>query len=174
MNKLQAIAREIKSIAEEVGSHLGCGFNEAIFQNALAIEFRRANIEYLKEVNIEIFYKGESVGVDRPDFILTRVENNKKPVILEIKVADKIGDNHRSQLKSYCISLPHNNNPAFNNFLGGILLMFPANDITGTAGIRLFVVDSGFNVLLDEQKEEEERKRREKGKQKALKAKSKK
>ena len=55
-NKLKVIALKIKALGEEVRSHLGCGFNEVIFQNALAIEFRKNKIEYLKEVNIEIFF----------------------------------------------------------------------------------------------------------------------
>ena len=154
------VAYKIKLIGEEVRQNLGGGFNEAIFQNALAIEFRRNNIEYLKEVNIEIFYKGESVGVDRPDFIITSIGKCKKPILLETKVADKLSDNHRVQLKSYCISLPRNNNPVLKSFLGGILLMFPNNDVQGSAKVKIFVVDAHFNVLIDEQKEEEEKKKR--------------
>ena len=66
MNKqeLVSVASELRKIGNEAQKILGCGFNEVIFQNALAIEFRKRKIEYLKEVNIEIFYKGESVGVD--------------------------------------------------------------------------------------------------------------
>ncbi|OGX29666.1 MAG: hypothetical protein A2879_05105 [Omnitrophica WOR_2 bacterium RIFCSPHIGHO2_01_FULL_49_10] len=67
MSNLKSLSVQIKTLAEEVRKHLGCGFDEVIFQNALAIEFRRHKIEYLKEVNIEIFYKGESVGVDCRD-----------------------------------------------------------------------------------------------------------
>lgn len=171
MGKLQTIAREIKSIAEEVRSHLGAGFNEVIYQNALAIEFRRAGIEYLKEVNIEIFYKGESVGVDRPDFIITRIKNFKNPFLLEIKVADKITDGHRIQLKSYCTSLPRNTNPVLRNFSGGMILAFPDKNVDEHAGVKVFLVDAGFNVLIDEQREEEERERLEKQKQKATKVK---
>ena len=53
MNNLKSLSFQIKTLAEEVRKHLGCGFDEVIFQNALAIEFRRHKIEYLKEVNIE-------------------------------------------------------------------------------------------------------------------------
>jgi len=166
MDKLRDISRKIKSIGEEVWRHLGCGFNETIYQNALAIEFRKADIEYLKEVNIEIFYKGESVGVDRPDFIITRIKNYRKPFLLEIKVCDKITDSYRMQLKSYCTSLPRNTNPVLNDFSGGMLLAFPNTDTSGEAGVKIFVVDAQFNVLIDEQKEEEERIRLEKERQK--------
>jgi GxxExxY protein len=153
--QLKSIALRVKRLGEEVRRHLGCGFNEAIYQNALAIEFRRNRIEYLKEVNIEIFYKDESVGVDRPDFLVTKIGAHAKPVLLELKVADKISDNHRLQLKSYCTSLPRNNNPVLHDFDGGILMSFPACDIDGCSRVKVFVVDPGFHVLIDDQEEED-------------------
>ena len=157
MSNLKSLSVQIKTLAEEVRKHLGCGFDEVIFQNALAIEFRRHKIEYLKEVNIEIFYKGESVGVDRPDFIITRIGGFRKPVILETKVSDKISDNHRMQLRSYCTSLPRNNNPVLKGFAGGMLLSFPSCDIDSCAATKIFVVDSRFRVLIDEQAEEDKK-----------------
>ena len=164
MNNLKSLSLQVKTLAEEVRKHLGCGFDEVIFQNALAIEFRRHKIEYLKEVNIEIFYKGESVGVDRPDFIITRIGGFRKPVILEMKVSDKISDNHRMQLRSYCTSLPRNNNPVLKGFAGGMLLSFPSCDIDSCAATKIFVVDSRFRVLVDEQAEEDVKAKEEKGK----------
>ncbi|MDD5589383.1 MAG: GxxExxY protein [Candidatus Nanoarchaeia archaeon] len=164
--QLKTMALKIKGIAEEVRKHLGCGFQENIFQGALAIEFRKNKVEYLKEVNIEIFYKGESVGADRPDFIITKIGDTKETIILELKVADKITDNHRSQLKSYCTSFPLNKNPLLSNFIGGILITFPACDIDSCSNIKLFVVDSKFNVIIDEQAEEDNRIFLEKEKQK--------
>lgn len=95
----------------------------------MAIEFRRNNIDYLKEVNIEIFYKNESVGVDRPDFIITKIGTCKEPIVLELKVTNKMTDDNRAQLKSYYTSLPQNNNPILKKFAGGILLAFPKSDI---------------------------------------------
>ncbi|MFH1594048.1 MAG: GxxExxY protein [Candidatus Omnitrophota bacterium] len=157
MNNLKSLSSQIKTLAEEVRKHLGCGFDEEIFQNALAIEFRKHKIEYLKEVNIEIFYKGESVGVDRPDFIITRIGGFRKPVILETKVSDKISDNHRMQLRSYCTSLPRNNNPVLKGFAGGMLLSFPSCDIDSCAATKMFVVDSRFRVIVDEQAEEDKK-----------------
>lgn len=172
MNKgqLKAIALKIKKLGEEVRKNLGCGFIETIYQNALAIELRKSKIEYLKEVNIEIFYKVESVGVDRPDFIITKIDGCKEPILLELKVADKISDNHRIQLKSYCTSLPYNNNPVLKGFSGGILMSFPSCDIDVCSKVKIFVVDPKFKVLMDDQGEEDRledlRKQKEKEKNK--------
>ena len=161
-NSFKNIALEVKKIGEEVRTHLGCGFDEAIYQNALAIEFRNKKIDYLKEVNIEIFYKGESVGVDRPDFILTKIGNYNKPIVLELKATDKISDDYRIQLKSYCKSLPKNNNPVLNNFSGGILMAFPSGDIGDSRNVKIFVVDNKFKVLKDDQAEEDHKRELEK------------
>lgn len=154
-SQLKSIVLKVKKLGEEVRRHLGCGFNEVIYQSALAIEFRKSKIEYLKEVNIEIFYKGESLGVDRPDFLITRVGSYKSPILLELKVADNISDGHRIQLKSYCKSLPKNNNPVLTDFSGGILMSFPSGDLEDCTKVKIFAVDSKFKVLIDDQAEEE-------------------
>jgi len=76
-SKLKNITLKIKELGEEVRRNSGCGFDESVFQGALAIKFRNNKIEYLKGVNIEIFYKDESVGVNRPDFIITKIGKEK-------------------------------------------------------------------------------------------------
>lgn len=154
-DELRSIALKIKKLGEEVRKHLGSGFNETIYQNAVAIECRSSGIEYLKEVNIEIFYKDESVGVDRPDFIITKIGECNKPILLELKISDKISDGHRIQLKSYCTSLPKNDNPVLNGFVGGILMSFPACDMDSCEEVKVFVVDPKFKVIMDDQVEEE-------------------
>lgn len=153
--QLKSIALKVKKLGEEVRKHLGCGFNEVIYQSALAIEFRKNRIEYLKEVNIEIFYKGESLGVDRPDFIITKIGSYDGPILLELKASDNISDGHRIQLKSYCKSLPKNNNPVLSSFSGGILMAFPSGDIEDCTKVKIFAVDPKFKVLIDDQAEED-------------------
>ncbi len=170
-NKLIKAALTIKKLADEVRKHLGSGFTEDVHQGALAIEFRNNKIEYLKEVNIEIFYKGHSVGVDRPDFVLTKVGDYKTPIILELKIADKISDGHRLQLKSYYNSFPKNNNPLLKNFTGGILLSIPTGDFDDSDKVKVFVVDQKFNVLRDDQGIEDEYQNKQKEKERLAKEK---
>jgi GxxExxY protein len=152
---LKSIAEKLRALGEEVKKNLGCDFEEHIYQSAMAIEFRRNKIDYLKEVNIEIFYKGESVGVDRPDFIITKIGDCSKPIILELKVSDKITDDHRAQLKSYYVSLPKNNNPVLTDFIGGILMAFTSYETESKYKVKLFVVDEKFNVIIDDQVDED-------------------
>ena len=129
---IKKICAELFKIAEAIHGELGGGFNEAINQNALAIELREAKIDYLKEVNIEIFYKEQSIGTDRPDFIILPPGKKrwemKKPIVLETKVAPKFTDDHRQQLKSYLKSFPHNKHTNLKGIAEGILLKFHKSD----------------------------------------------
>ena len=45
--------------AMEVHNQLGCGFLEAVYQEALAIEFSKRSIPYRREVQLPIHYKGQ-------------------------------------------------------------------------------------------------------------------
>ena len=56
-NNLNLLCDDLYNISTDIFSELGSGFNEAVYQNALGIEFRKKNIKYLKELNIEIYYK---------------------------------------------------------------------------------------------------------------------
>jgi GxxExxY protein len=152
--QLKELALTIRALGEEVRQNLGCGFDEHIYQSALAIELRRNHIDYLREVNVEIFYKNESLGADRPDFVITKVGDCVESVILELKTADEISDAHRIQLKSYCKSFPLNNNPILTNFIGGILMAFPKGDIEEAGKTKIFVVNREFVVLKDDQEDE--------------------
>ena len=51
----------------EVHRILGNGFQEVIYQRALAKEMDLQKISFTREHEMEIFYKGESVGTRRGD-----------------------------------------------------------------------------------------------------------
>lgn len=59
---MNQISTTLHSIASDIYKELGSGFDEVPLQSALAIEFRERKIPYLKEVNIELFYKGQNIG----------------------------------------------------------------------------------------------------------------
>jgi GxxExxY protein len=56
--------------AMEVHRELGHGFLEVVYQEALALEFRRRGISFGKEVELEIQYKGRRLACSyKADFI---------------------------------------------------------------------------------------------------------
>jgi GxxExxY protein len=68
----QITARIIKA-AKEVHSDLGPGFEEVIYQRALALELPAHDLDFSREVWIDVHYKGEKVGSKRVDFIVDQV-----------------------------------------------------------------------------------------------------
>jgi len=56
--------------AMRVHAYLGCGFQEVIYQRALAIEFRKANISFVREPEMIIFFYEEEIGTRRVDFFV--------------------------------------------------------------------------------------------------------
>ncbi len=61
---------------------LGPGFEELIYQRALAKELPAHDLEYEREVPIDVFYRGTKVGRKRVDFV---VGNDTGDVLVEIK-----------------------------------------------------------------------------------------
>ncbi len=109
----QEIIDNIKKFAIEVYKILGAGYNETVYEEALALEMRRAEMEYDIELNTEIMYKGEKVGLHRLDFIIER------KVVVELKASTSLTRSNKSQLISYLKTL---------NLNRGILINFPYPD----------------------------------------------
>nr|WP_295668915.1 GxxExxY protein [uncultured Mucilaginibacter sp.] len=57
----------------KVHNNLGNGFQEVIYQRALAIEFRIAGINYEREKEMSIYYYDELIGTRRAVFLLKKV-----------------------------------------------------------------------------------------------------
>ena len=74
---------------------LGGGFQEVIYQRALAIEMVRAGIDFGREVEQPIFYEGVEIGSRRADFIV----GNR--VVVELKALTALEPVHLAQVKNY-------------------------------------------------------------------------
>jgi len=86
---------QIIACAMEVHKILGNGFQEVVYQRALAIEMRLKNIEFLREKSMDIYYKGENVGTRRVDFLIF------DKISVEIKALIKLEDVHLAQAINY-------------------------------------------------------------------------
>jgi len=91
------ITEKIIGASFEVHKFLGNGFQEVIYQRALVYEMSKAGLEFRREIEQDIFYKGldEPIGTRRADFV---VENK---VLVELKAIIQLEDVHLAQALNY-------------------------------------------------------------------------
>lgn len=99
MNQLQYrnITEKIIGASFEVHSFLGNGFQEVIYQRALAYEMSAKGLDFAREIEQQIFYKelGEPIGTRRADFVV------EDKVLVEIKAIKSLEDVHLAQALNY-------------------------------------------------------------------------
>lgn len=79
-----------------VFNELGNGFLEAVYQEALAIEFKEMKIPYLREAKINIYYRGRKLDKEYyADFICYN------EIIVELKCVSRIVNAHKAQVINY-------------------------------------------------------------------------
>lgn len=93
--KYQDITEKIIRAFYNVYNTLGYGFLEKVYENALMIELKSLNLNCERQKQIKVFYRNENVGEYYADII---VENK---VIIEIKAAEGIVEEHENQLLNY-------------------------------------------------------------------------
>ncbi len=79
----------------KVHNSLGNGFQEVIYQRALAIEMTFLTLSFEREKEMSISYRGKPIGTRRVDFF---VDNR---VMVELKAEEKIQDVHKAQAINY-------------------------------------------------------------------------
>src|SRR5688500_7349257 len=92
----EEITHKIIGCAMKVHGTLGNGFQEVIYQRALAIEMEKQNLGFKREMVMTIYYEGIDIGTRRVDFF---VEEN---IMVEIKALIKLEDVHLAQAMNYC------------------------------------------------------------------------
>src|SRR5262245_38227497 len=78
-----------------VHNKLGHGFLEKVYENALGIELRRRGLDARQQFRIQVMYDGEPVGDYFADLFVQGC------VIVELKAADALVDEHHAQLINY-------------------------------------------------------------------------
>ncbi|MBL7772492.1 MAG: GxxExxY protein [Chitinophagaceae bacterium] len=94
--KHEELTHKIIGCAMKVHSTLGNGFQEVIYQRALAIEFQKQGISFQREMEMVIYYEGVEIGTRRVDFF---AEEN---IMIELKALIKLEDVHLAQAMNYC------------------------------------------------------------------------
>ena len=90
-----ALTGKIIGAAMEVHRHLGPGFLENVYEEALAYEFELQNIGFEKQKEIPVVYKNKQVKQFICDFLID------KKVVVEIKAIKEIGEIEKLQVINY-------------------------------------------------------------------------
>jgi GxxExxY protein len=93
--KYSELTSKIIGCAMTVHKTLGNGFQEVIYQRALAIEMNLAGISFSREFEMPIFYRDEQIGTRRVDFLVESV------ISVELKAITKLEDVHFAQAINY-------------------------------------------------------------------------
>ena len=86
---------KIIGCAMEVHRALGNGFQEVIYQRALVIEMGQQGLNFSREHEMQIFYKGVEIGTRRVDFFV------EDKVMVELKAVVQLEDVHLAQAINY-------------------------------------------------------------------------
>ena len=93
--EVDKLTHTIIGCAMQVHSTLGNGFQEVIYQRALAIEFKYHGISYEREKEMPIFYRDVQIGTRRVDFFV------EGQVMVELKAVEKLEGVHKAQAINY-------------------------------------------------------------------------
>jgi GxxExxY protein len=93
--KYSELTGRIIACAMEVHSILGNGFQEVIYQRALAYEFQLQGLHYIREREMLVHYKHRKVGTRRVDFLVEDL------ISVELKAVIKLDPAHLAQAINY-------------------------------------------------------------------------
>ena len=93
--KYADITEKVLKSAFRVHSVLGNGFQEVIYQRAMAIEMGKNGLNFSREFEMPIYYDGIHIGTRRVDFLVEEI------ISVELKAVIHLENVHLAQAKNY-------------------------------------------------------------------------
>jgi GxxExxY protein len=109
-----SLSGEVIGCAMEVHKELGCGFLEAVYERALAIEFFHSHMSFERQAPLQAHSREQNIGQYLPDFVV------EGELIAELKTAACITPLCEAQLINYL---------AVSNLHVGLILNFGARSL---------------------------------------------
>ena len=94
-DEMNLVTREIIGCAFEVGTELGIGYLEKVYENALVFEMRSRGLKVEQQVSLQAHYKGVVVGEFVADVVVEGC------VLVELKSTNGIVEGHIAQCLNY-------------------------------------------------------------------------
>ncbi len=96
---LKDVTERIISCAIEVHKALGPGLLENVYEEALAYEFTLKRVNYIRQKEISLKYKGKDIGKHRVDYLI------EDEVVVELKAVEAMNKIYEAQLLTYLKAL---------------------------------------------------------------------
>lgn len=93
--QLRVLSGRVIGCAIAVSKKLAPGYLEKVYENALFYELNKRNFHVERQVRLDVYYDGVTVG----HFVADIVVNNT--IIPELKAVDDISDDHIAQALNY-------------------------------------------------------------------------
>ncbi|KAF0142910.1 MAG: hypothetical protein FD122_176 [Stygiobacter sp.] len=91
----EEITSQIIKAFYKVNNTLGFGFLEKVYENAMKLELMNLGLKVEQQKNIRVYYEGKEIGDYYADLLVNDC------VIVELKVADILCEEHEAQLINY-------------------------------------------------------------------------
>ena len=108
------VTHKIIGAAMKVHKTLGNGFQEVIYQRALAIELERQCLGFSREMEMTVYYEGIDIGTRRVDFFV------EDKIMVELKAVINLDETHLNQCRNYLEAY---------NLPVGLLINFGSNSL---------------------------------------------
>ena len=86
---------------KRVYAHLGYGFLEKVYENAMAYELQQSGLGVARQQKIDVYYRGVVMGEYFADLVVS------DKVIVELKAASRLAPQHEAQLLNYLRATPY-------------------------------------------------------------------
>lgn len=93
--RLDRLARAVIGAAIEVHRHLGPGYLESVYEEAMVVELALRGIPFERQKPVSVSYKGHDIGEGRVDLLVG------SELLVELKAIDALGPIHKAQVISY-------------------------------------------------------------------------
>jgi GxxExxY protein len=93
--QLDELAHRVIGAAIEVHRHLGPGYLESVYEEALCCELGEQDVPFARQAVTAVHYKSHAVGENRVDLLIDSV------LIVELKAVESLAPIHTAQVISY-------------------------------------------------------------------------
>ena len=93
--EIDKLAQKVIGAALEVHRALGPGYQESIYEEALAFELTRMDVHFERQKSFRVDYRGHPVGEGRVDLLVDG------KLVVELKAIERLQPVHKAQVISY-------------------------------------------------------------------------